>query len=92
MSFATEANLGTPEPIEESAEDEEMAEATKDLPAPGPLLEATAAFGGLLLLRSVDHGIRVQPFVILQELLALRIEGQRDRLLSLEEIHDGRRV
>ena len=74
------------EPIQESAENEEVAEATDGFPAPRPLLEATTP-APFLLLRSVDAEFRV----VLQELFVFGIEGQRNGLLGLVEVHDGRR-
>jgi hypothetical protein len=88
-AFVMEYGRGAPKPIEESRENDEMAEATNDLPAPGPFLEAAAP--AFLLLRSICRESRVGVLVIIQELLILGIEGQRNRLLRLEENHDGRR-
>ena len=80
-----ELNGRPAEPIQESAKDEEVADETDRFPAPRPLLEAAPAT--VLLLRSINGEFRV----VLQELLVLGIEGQRNGLLGLEEIHDGRR-
>lgn len=80
----------SPEPIQESTKNEEVTDATNHLPALGTLLEA-AAFGTLLLLRNIGGEFRVELFVVFQERFALGIDGQRNGLLGLEEIHDGRR-
>ena len=64
----------SPKPIEESTDDDEVPEATDDLPALGSLFEA-ATSSGLLLLRSIDRESRIEVLVIHQELLILRMEG-----------------
>ena len=74
------------EPIQESADNEEVAEPTDGFPAPRPLLEA-ATPATFLLLRSINAEFRV----VLQELFVFGIEGQRNGLLGLVEVHDGRR-
>ena len=73
------------EPIQESADNEEVAEATDGFPAPRSLLEA-ATPGTLLLLRSINAEFRV----VFQELFVFGVGGQRNGLLGLVEIHDGR--
>ena len=70
----TEHWLGSPEPVKESPENDQMSDATDRLPAPGPFLEATASTG-LLLLRSIDRELRVEVLVVLEEVLTVRIEG-----------------
>jgi hypothetical protein len=77
-----------PEPIQESAENDEVADETNRLPAPGSLLEA-ASLATLLLLRNIDGEFRIELLVGFQELLVLRIDGQRDGLLGFEELHGG---
>ena len=77
-----------PKPVEESSENDEMAKATNHLPASGPFLETAATFGGLLLLRNIGSKFGIKLFAALHEFLIRRINGQRDRLLGLEEIHD----
>ena len=81
-----ELNGRSAEPTQESAEDEEVAEATDGFPAPRPLLEATTP-ATFLLLRSINAKFGV----ILQELFVFGIEGQRNGLLGLVEVHGGRR-
>lgn len=72
VAFIANVDRRSPEPIEESTEDNEMSEATNRLPAPGRLLE-TAAVAALLLLRSIDREFKVELLVIFQELLILRM-------------------
>jgi hypothetical protein len=65
----------SPEPIQESTEDEEMADTTDRLSAPSSLRKA-AAFGTFLLLRrSTDCEFRVELLVVFQEVFILRIKG-----------------
>ena len=65
-----ELNGRSAEPMQESAENEEVADETDCSPAPRPLLEA-ATPATLLLLRSIDGEFRV----VFQELLVFGIEG-----------------
>lgn len=81
-----ELNGRSAEPIQETADNEEVAKTTDRSPAPRSLLEA-ATSALLLLLRSMNGEFRV----VFQELLVFGVEGQRNGLLGLEEIHDGRR-
>ena len=81
----------TPDPVQESTENKEVANQTNCPPAGGPLREA-AAFGTLLLLlRSTDGELRIKLLVGSQEFLVLGINGQRNGLLGLVEIHGERR-
>jgi len=85
-----EMDRGLPEPMEKSTQDEQVAEATDDLPGFGTLLEAASFVALLLLRRSIDSELRVGLLPVLQELLVLRIDGQGNGLFGLEEIHGGR--
>ena len=63
----------SPEPIQESTENEEVANETNRSPAPGSLREATTF--AALLLRSVDGEFRVGLLGVSQERLVLGIDG-----------------
>lgn len=83
---------GTPKnPIQEGAENDEVAHTTNHLPAPASIPEAAAISRLLLLLRTLTGKFRVGLTLGFQELFVLRIEGQRNRLLGFAEIHGGRR-
>lgn len=76
-------------PIQEGTENEEVADAANRLPASAPLLEAATCVA-LLLLRSINGELRVELIVAFQEVFVLGIDWQRNGLLGLVEIHDGR--
>jgi hypothetical protein len=65
-----ELNGRSAEPIQESTENEEVADTTNRSPAPRSLLE-TATLARLLLLRSINGEFRV----VFQEFLVLGVEG-----------------